>query len=76
MKSIKSLLAIPLALGSMALFALPSQSQAVHNTVKVGVPEKALKKLFKNQVGGCAGTRYGCERDGITPKKEPFIIKN
>ena len=85
MRKIKSLLAIPIVMGSMTLMVPPSQAQGVADMVKVGVGgEKAIQKAEKearkaaekarkaaekarkaaeekiHMVGGCAGTREGC----------------
>ena len=71
MRKIKSLLAIPIVVGSMTLMVPPSQAQGVADMVKVRVgAEKAIQKAEKearkaaeekiHMVGGCAGTREGC----------------
>ena len=86
MRTIKSLLAIPVVVGSMTLMVPPSQSQGVTDMLKAQVPlnklvekakragEKAAREAAKKAereaakeklrlepvVGGCAGTREGC----------------
>ena len=85
MRKIKSLLAIPIVVGSMTLMVPPSQSQGVTDMVKVELPGKAIQKIEKEArkaaekarkaaekakkaaerprkiIGGCAGTREGCD---------------
>ena len=68
MRKIKSLLAIPIVVGSMTLMVPPSQSQAMSD-VKLGVSGKTIKEIKKAakkakdelKIGGCAGTREGCD---------------
>ena len=72
MRKIKSLLAIPIVVGSMTLMVPPSQSQGMSD-VKLGVSEKTIKEIKKAakkakdglkdelKIGGCAGTREGCD---------------
>ena len=78
MQKIKSLLAIPIVMGATALIVPPSESQVI------GVPGKAIKEIEKAakktkdgikdgiKVGGCAGTREGCNPE----KKIKKLFKN
>ena len=74
MRTIKSLLAIPIVMGSMTLMVPPSQSQGVADMVKVEVPGKAIQKFEKEARKAAEKARKAAEKARKAAEKPRKII--